>query len=125
MWCAVCDPSPEARAQRVAVGGRRHPPGSAEAKKRHELRDEATIDEIVRRALHFAAKLEKMKTDDHGAAARIAFAASRLYAQAIAGLKARGSVGDLTPKPKMAPAGSQAPLVGSPSLEGLDEGLDS
>lgn len=139
-WCWNCDPSEEAAAKRKAASAYRHPKGTPEAEARDQAREErekvrqdGTLDDIVERALTHAKKLEAIKPEkeDSLGAARIANAISGLYRQAIAGLRARGMVGDILPgRERAAPAipGAEAPVppaTPQDPMSSLRDGLDS
>jgi hypothetical protein len=124
----VCDPSPEALERRRIAGAKRLPPDSPIVRKRLEVRTEGTIDDIVRRSLALAAKFEKLSPADLNealAAQRITLAASRMFNTAIAGLRARATVGDISDK-KTPPAkpGTIPPPPNEP-MAVLDDLLDS
>jgi hypothetical protein len=146
-WCFNCDPSDEAKAKRRAAGAVRYtgnpsPPAHViadrqeyqeEKVEKEKARQDGTLDDIVERALNMAQRLERIKppVEDTLGAARIANAISGLYRQAIAGLRARGIVGDILPgRERGAPAvpGAEAPVPaeGAPDpMAGLRDGLDS
>ena len=85
------------------MGARRHLPSTPEGKARDGAKVEGTLDSIVRRALKSAEHCERgarlaVGGKDSLGAARMANAASGLYRQAIAALRARSTVGDILPK---------------------------
>jgi hypothetical protein len=143
-WCYIHDPDPLTAEVRRTKPTKRHEVGSAVAVERDKVRAEGTLDEIVRDTMAQAKVLAKASKDcaEDGdievrkRAAQLGFASSRLYAMAIAALKARSTVGDILPrKNESAPEGAtavrgqaqavvQPPQPGSPPSE-LDEGLDS
>jgi hypothetical protein len=93
-----------------------------------EVRAEGTLDDIVRRSLALAAKFEKLDVKDSDqalAAQRITLAAARMFNSAIAGLRARSTVGDIPSKaaPPAKPGTVPPPRPGD--LASLDEALDS
>lgn len=99
------------------------------------IRTEGTLEEIVNRMLTMAKGLETRAAKgeaENGDVARLAFAASRLHAQAIAALRARSTVGDFltrpgAQRPKDAPAlpAPESAPVESDAMEALKSGLDS